>query len=292
MVTQVTRQYLVAMPTYMVTRGRREGSRSPAASSTHLSEDGLKTLCGLTVMGKVNSMTIDCTCRKCHSKMVAPTVEQIAVPSKKIVGFERGRNRGTRICSSCGKKTWQSKGQDQGGGFFLCETCFDEAGLENEHQDGYHAADANGANDACPMCQSEKIEERIEEIKAQTKKDKADQAQMPEYLIEKKFISRQTRKLLFVDLETGEAHYKHQLFDRTYRYKTTRIEAGQIYGYRVRPDGTQYQGPKGDERILISLKMLAKSGRWSDPNAPIPDDGGDDPQESDDGTDRNWTKRS
>ncbi|MGD7705488.1 hypothetical protein [Microlunatus sp. Y2014] len=35
----------------------------------------------------------------------------------------------------------------------VCRTCWEQAGLENSHQDGHHDADREGANADCPMCQ-------------------------------------------------------------------------------------------------------------------------------------------
>lgn len=48
-------------------------------------------------------------------------------------------------CQGCGKLTRE----DVGGGTQLCKRCYDEAGLENEHQDGYHDKEPNKD---CPMC--------------------------------------------------------------------------------------------------------------------------------------------
>jgi hypothetical protein len=63
----------------------------------------------------------------------------------KITKFEAGRNAGTKVCRLCGKRTWMSKG-----GCDLCQGCYDAAGLENEHADGYHQDEPHPS---CPACQ-------------------------------------------------------------------------------------------------------------------------------------------
>lgn len=61
--------------------------------------------------------------------------------------FERGS--GCYACLDCGKRT-RSTGDE--GGTRLCKDCFDKAGLENAHADGYH--DAAPCAD-CPACKAE-----------------------------------------------------------------------------------------------------------------------------------------
>jgi hypothetical protein len=61
--------------------------------------------------------------------------------------FNRLTNRGTRVCNICGKRR-QEGNIEWGTG--LCFPCYEEAGFENEHQDGYHD-DAPVPAD-CPMC--------------------------------------------------------------------------------------------------------------------------------------------
>ena len=52
-------------------------------------------------------------------------------------------------CKACGKLTTQDV---DGAGLSLCRRCYEEAGLENEHQDGLHdAAPVKG----CPACEEE-----------------------------------------------------------------------------------------------------------------------------------------
>jgi hypothetical protein len=228
-----------------------------------------------------------------HNPKLETTTEMPAEP--KITKFTNGSNRGTRRCSNCQKNTWQSKIHEMGGGYNLCDDCYEEAGLENEHVDGHHDPVENGPNSECPMCQSDEIARKIEQVREQAEIDKKATEAAPKIIEETVFISRKTRKILFIDLETGEAHYKHQTFDRHYQYRVTEVQSGYIYGYRIQPDGTRYQGTKGEDKMIISLKRLEESPNWKIVEeaeyAPIPDDGGDDPQESDDGTDRNWSKR-
>ena len=62
--------------------------------------------------------------------------------------FKPGQS--TYTCHVCTKVTRDVSGE---GSTELCAECFDEAGLENEHFDGYHDADQEGPNDHCPHCQ-------------------------------------------------------------------------------------------------------------------------------------------
>jgi hypothetical protein len=50
-------------------------------------------------------------------------------------------------CKGCGKRTTDRTG----GGTELCRRCYDEAGLENEHQDGGHTE----PHPDCPMCKGQ-----------------------------------------------------------------------------------------------------------------------------------------
>lgn len=61
-------------------------------------------------------------------------------------GLGLGVESGVYTCKCCGKRTRETGECESGVG--LCVTCYNEAGLENEHQDGYH--DVPNAN--CPMC--------------------------------------------------------------------------------------------------------------------------------------------
>jgi hypothetical protein len=108
----------------------------------------------------------------CSSRRIAPLSTRIHTARMNSTSprrFTRGSNPGTATCSNCGKRTWASRAQDQGAGYRLCQECYDEAGYENEHQDGYHAADQNGPSLNCPMCRPEQAvvaakEERIEQM--------------------------------------------------------------------------------------------------------------------------------
>jgi hypothetical protein len=56
-------------------------------------------------------------------------------------------NRGTKVCEFCGVRSWADRQDSQTGR--LCSGCFDSAGYENEHLDGYHA---DQAETQCPTC--------------------------------------------------------------------------------------------------------------------------------------------
>ncbi len=62
--------------------------------------------------------------------------------------FKRGSNAGTFTCTVCGdvRQRGNSGDNDQ-----TCIPCWDEAGLINEHADGYHEDDAT-RSDSCPDC--------------------------------------------------------------------------------------------------------------------------------------------
>jgi len=62
-------------------------------------------------------------------------------------GFNKGHNRGTTRCRGCGKLTWKEYEATQSG---LCTTCFNDAGMENEHNDGHHD---ESPDPACRFCQ-------------------------------------------------------------------------------------------------------------------------------------------
>lgn len=60
--------------------------------------------------------------------------------------FRKGSS--TYTCRSCGKLTRETGHCESG--VELCAACYDEAGWENEHQDGGHAEGSRP--DVCPMC--------------------------------------------------------------------------------------------------------------------------------------------
>jgi hypothetical protein len=66
---------------------------------------------------------------------------------QKITGFGLS-NRGTKACEFCGVLSWASR-QDETANSACCTACFDAAGYENEHQDGYHA---DRVEPLCPTC--------------------------------------------------------------------------------------------------------------------------------------------
>ena len=65
----------------------------------------------------------------------------------RVSRFERGSS--TYRCESCGKLT-RNTGDEGDFGRRSCRKCWDEAGFENEHQDGGH--DPGSRPDCCPMC--------------------------------------------------------------------------------------------------------------------------------------------
>jgi len=69
-------------------------------------------------------------------------------------GFQHGQGAGVESgiyeCSDCGKSTRETGGCESGVG--LCLDCYDAAGLENEHSDGYHD---DKPHPDCPECKSE-----------------------------------------------------------------------------------------------------------------------------------------
>lgn len=69
-----------------------------------------------------------------------------ATTETKVVRFTRTRNNGTDVCASCNVRTWKDRIDASTG---LCEACYEEAGLENEHSDGHHEVNPNPE---CPDC--------------------------------------------------------------------------------------------------------------------------------------------
>jgi len=65
------------MNNLILVKGRIAGSRSPASNETHWSPDGKATLCGISVLNRVNAMNpAKCiSCRKCSRKQIAQWVE-------------------------------------------------------------------------------------------------------------------------------------------------------------------------------------------------------------------------
>lgn len=62
--------------------------------------------------------------------------------------YEAARAR-TYHCDSCGFDKPAHQWDRDSHGVNLCADCYTEAGLENEHQDGYHN---DKSNPDCPMC--------------------------------------------------------------------------------------------------------------------------------------------
>jgi hypothetical protein len=55
-------------------------------------------------------------------------------------------------CYSCERRKLISEWDRDSNGVDLCMVCYEEAGLENEHQDGHHTELVPG----CPMCTAER----------------------------------------------------------------------------------------------------------------------------------------
>lgn len=70
---------------------------------------------------------------------------------KKHSGFERGS--GCYACRVCGKKT-RSTGRGDNENVRLCVSCWDAAGLDNEHSDGYHDDTPNAH---CIRCSAPRV---------------------------------------------------------------------------------------------------------------------------------------
>lgn len=62
------------------------------------------------------------------------------------------RGSGCYTCRCCGKRT-RSTGRGDNEHQLVCAACYDLAGIENEHADGYHKDEP--ASD-CPLCAAEK----------------------------------------------------------------------------------------------------------------------------------------
>ena len=68
-------------------------------------------------------------------------------------------NRGTSVCEFCGVLSWASR-QDETANRAMCLGCYDSAGYENEHTDGYHA---DRREPHCPICNPAYETRRLEQ---------------------------------------------------------------------------------------------------------------------------------
>jgi len=79
--------------------------------------------------------------------------------------FQRGSALYT--CRSCGKRTRETGSSESNN--LLCAKCYEEGGLENEHEDGHHR---ETPADGCLLCTTAKVmlkitsEERGEELRS------------------------------------------------------------------------------------------------------------------------------
>jgi nitrate/TMAO reductase-like tetraheme cytochrome c subunit len=62
------------------------------------------------------------------------------------------RRRNVRTCTDCHKQLNSSNCSPSLNAPDYCDSCFEVAGLENDHQDGYHGPGADGPHADCPMC--------------------------------------------------------------------------------------------------------------------------------------------
>lgn len=60
--------------------------------------------------------------------------------------------RSPRTCIDCNVQLNRSNCTASLNADDMCDRCFEMAGYENDHQDGWHDADNEGPNAHCPMC--------------------------------------------------------------------------------------------------------------------------------------------
>lgn len=77
--------------------------------------------------------------------------EKTAMTTPDAGTFTRGKNAGTAICVVCGKRRQKANiaVQTEANGDGTCVDCYEAAGIENAHEDGYHA---NAPDPMCPDC--------------------------------------------------------------------------------------------------------------------------------------------
>jgi hypothetical protein len=88
-------------------------------------------------------------------------MEAIAVLDSKPGKFNRYANRGTMTCYVCGKRRQMANianGAIAHPDHAICTDCYETAGFENEHSDGYHEVEKHP--DECPMCAEEAAAEQ------------------------------------------------------------------------------------------------------------------------------------
>lgn len=76
----------------------------------------------------------------------------------------------------------------------LCRKCYDEAGLENEHSDGYHDKEAN---ENCPECKKAGIFYRVSTLKedGEVKSTDYNNKDIAVYIIVKRSLNGEYSKL-------------------------------------------------------------------------------------------------
>lgn len=92
-------------------------------------------------------------------------MEAIAVLDSKPGKFNRYANRGTMTCFVCGKRRQMANianGAIAHPDHAICIDCYETAGFENEHSDGYHEVEKHP--DECPMCAEEAAAEQGAEL--------------------------------------------------------------------------------------------------------------------------------
>lgn len=122
----------------------------------------------------------------------------------RVTKFAKGVNRGTAVCSDCGKRTWKSRSHDMGGDFVLCDSCFDDAGMENEHSDTGGNHNGRGPIPAeCPACrEAAKVGPIVPTISPDTRFDVYVWMQsQDDFVIEQRGLTANQADILIMDLQ-------------------------------------------------------------------------------------------
>lgn len=101
---------------------------------------------GLKGMSSANKATLTAAINEHFDKVEAEEAAK-AKPAKKAKAPKTRKAESNGVCVVC--KIAKINAKTQGADSTMCTTCFDEGGIENEHQDGVHEA---GTHFGCPMC--------------------------------------------------------------------------------------------------------------------------------------------
>jgi hypothetical protein len=96
-------------------------------------------------------------CPKCHAEAASPCVtstgKKSPVHSDRVKAASEAAaakaKRTKRTCTVCGVRL-TARNNNPANNSDLCDTCFEQAGWENDHQDGNHKPGSE--MDRCPMC--------------------------------------------------------------------------------------------------------------------------------------------